>query len=264
MDSLNTGANTPENTAAPEGHDEAMVAKVDEVEAKITEQQAPTEEAPEKILGKFDNVEALTAAYQELERKQSQGTEEEAAPEAETPEGETEQGDAEKLVADAGLVFTDLEAKYAETQTLDEGDYAKLEEAGISKDMVDKYIEGQVASATLYQNEVFDSVGGEENFEAMSQWAGANMTVEDLNKYNADIDSGDKATVKNAVDLVNMKYQAAMGTTPNLINGDTGGGTGSVFESVAQLTAAMKDPRYSTDSAYRAEVAAKLDKSNIL
>ena len=54
------------------------------------------------------------------------------------------------------------------------------------------------------------------------------------------------------------------GQAPTLLQGDTGGAGVDSFKSVAQLTKAMNDPRYSEDPAYRDEVTAKLSQSSIM
>lgn len=258
MDSLNTGVSTPENTPAPEGHDAAMIAKVDEVEKGLQPEPA---KQPEKILGKFDSVDDLTKAYEELERKLGGGAKDEPASEL----NDEDQKKVEEVVETAGLDFGALETKYAETGALDDADYEALEKAGVPRSMVDNYIAGQEAQGLVLRNQVFDSVGGEENFNAIAQWAGANLTPAELQSYNDAVDSNDLTRVKSAVELVSLKYTQAMGSTPNLISGDTSSvSSANVFQSVAQLTAAMRDPRYETDPAYRKEVETRLKHSNIL
>jgi len=48
-----------------------------------------------------------------------------------------------------------------------------------------------------------------------------------------------------------------------MINGDTNDVSTEVFESVAQVTEAMNDPRYANDPAYRKQVELKLAKSSV-
>lgn len=260
---LNTGASLPEGTPAPEGHDAAMIAKVDEVEKNLQDQQkAPEAPTPEKILGKFDSIDDLTKAYEELERKLGAPKDPEETPKAEEPAPEQA---AEQAVESAGLDMGALEAKYAEKGSLEDSDYEALEKAGITRQTVDNYIAGQEAQGLLLRNEVFNSVGGEEQFNAIAEWASSNLTADELQRYNAAIDSNDMNAVKSAVEVVSMKYTAAMGKEPSLLNGDNGNSSSAdVFMSTAQLTAAMSDPRYETDPAYRDAVAAKLGRSGIL
>ena len=51
---------------------------------------------------------------------------------------------------------------------------------------------------------------------------------------------------------------------PNLLSGDVGCDVAPRFESLAELTSAMSDPKYHKDPAYRARVAQKLRFSSVL
>ncbi|CLP71539.1 Uncharacterised protein [Mycobacterium tuberculosis] len=58
------------------------------------------------------------------------------------------------------------------------------------------------------------------------------------------------------------RYDAANGSEPTLLGGNAKASE-DVFRSTAELTAAMKDPRYKKDPAYREDVKQKLARSNI-
>ena len=254
MESLNTGAEA-QVVAAPEGHDAEMIARVDAKEAEISKPSEFTEQPPEKILGKFDTQEDLAKAYTELEKKLGQPKQEEATPEL------TEDKAAE-LVDKAGLDMDSLSAEYYKSGDLSEASYEALEKAGISKEYVDQYISGVEATANQLKDSIFEEVGGEEQYGAMTEWAKASMSQEALVEYNAAVETGDVSTVKAAVMSLAYRYQQANGTTPKLVGGGQAGVSG--YGSLAQLTAAMKDARYTTDPAYRNEVQEKLGRSNIM
>ena len=259
MESLNTGADA-QPVLAPEGHDAAMIAKVDAKAAEIVNPIAGEDKPKEKILGKFDSAEDLAKAYTELEKKLGQ-------PKAEDPPKEIEkvtEDDANKLVTDAGLKMEDLSTEYETSGSLSDASYEALEKAGVPKAYVDQYIAGLEASAGQLQAEIFQEVGGEEKFGEMTTWAKANMTPEAIGEFNTACATGDVPTVKAAVMSLAYRYQQANGSEPNLVGGAQNGSDQAGFGSLAQLTAAMKDPRYSADSAYRAEVEQKLGRSNIM
>jgi len=136
-----------------------------------------------------------------------------------------------------------------------------LEKAGIPRAFVDQYIAGIEAQAKAYREQLMEEIGGEEAFAAMAAWAVANLSEKELEDYNEAVDSGDLSMVRSAVMSLAFRYQQAVGRDPKLISGQAGGPAG--FESIAQLTAAMKDPRYETDPAYRREVEQRLARSNI-
>lgn len=251
---LNTQGNL--NNEAPAGHDQAMLDAVAKKEAELLEQGQPKE--PEKILGKFNSQEDLVKAYQELEKKLSQPKQE--APKA--PATELTEDEANELVVKAGLDLDAVANHYYENGSLAEEHYAALEAAGVSRAYVDQYISGVEAQAQQMRDEIFNEVGGQEAFSAISQWAVANLSAQELAEYNEAVDSGDMATVRSAVMSLAYRYQRSAGREPQLVNGKGGTGGGG-FESLAQLTAAMKDPRYSVDPAYRREVEQKLARSSI-
>lgn len=231
-----------------------------------------TEQRPDWLPEKFSSAEALAAAYAELEAKQGAGAvppKEEAQPEKpekpaeaaqeEKPdEGEQASSEAEKVVEKAGLDFDALKTEFAEKGELTQDSLAKLEAAGITKDMVDSFIAGQQAQAEAYSKEIASEVGGVENMNAMIAWAAENMTAEEIAAYNDTIDTGDAAKVKIALAGLKAKHDAAVGVRPNLIGGKTSPAAAQGYDNQRQLSAAMNDPRYQNDPAYRAEVERKL------
>lgn len=261
-DVINTGGEV--NSVAPEGHEEAMIAAVEEKEAELAALQEGGSNAPQEeelLLGKFKSADDLAKAYQELERKLSQGGSKQEAP-APAPTEVSEQA-AAQAVESAGLDMGTLAAHYEQTGGLADEHYESLAKAGIPREYVDQYIAGVEAQANNVRNSIFAEVGGEENFAAMSQWAVANLSTDEISEYNKAVDSRDPATVRSAVMSLAFRYQREVGSDPKLLRGDNGGNTGGGFDSIAQLTEAMKDPRYDKDPAYRRSIEQKLAKSNI-
>lgn len=247
----------PTTGQAPEGHDQAMIAKVDQTEASLQQQQQQQE--PSRLAGKFTSPEELERAYLELERKLGQQPAQDK-PQAQA-NGMTEAKAAE-LVQNAGLDIDAMTNYYNQNGELTADHYAALEKAGIPKAFVDQYIDGVQASANQIREGILGKVGGAEAFQGMSQWAQANMTPAELDAYNRAVDSTDMTVVENAVLGLAYRYQQAMGRDPRLLGG--GAASPSGFQSVAQLVEAMKDPRYEKDHAYRKEVQDRLARSNIM
>lgn len=247
-----------ESQGEPEGHQEAMIAKAEgrEVETKETTE---TPERPDWLPEKFATVEEMAAAYKELESKQGAGTE--TQKETEGNQEETEKA-AEEAVEAAGLDMAGLTAEFQENGELSADSLAKLEKAGIGKDMVDAYIAGQQALAERIQENIYQRAGGEEQFNNMISWAAENMSPEEVKAYNTAVDSGDEGQLNLALDGLVAKYTKANGSKPKLMGGKNGSSNADVFNSAAELTAAMRDPRYKTDKAYRQQVEAKLSRSD--
>lgn len=259
-DVLNTVGDV--NTGAPEGHDQAMLDAVAQKEAELAGngKDAPAgDSGEEKLLGKFNSADELAKAYQELERKLSEKGNDKPKPE----DGPTDltEDKANELVEAAGLNMDQMAEHYYDNGGLSDDHYEALEKAGIPRAYVDQYIAGVEAQAAQMRDQIFQEVGGEDQFAVMAQWAAANLSDDELSQYNEAVDSGDMSVVRSAVMSLAFRYQREAGRDPQLV----GGGNGAVggFESLAQLTEAMKDPRYEKDPAYRREVETKLARSTI-
>ena len=75
--------------------------------------------------------------------------------------------------------------RFAENGKLEESDYAGLEKMGISNDMVDSYIAGQLALINTHAQSVYTQVGGEESYTAMTQWASETFSAEEVAVFDA-------------------------------------------------------------------------------
>jgi hypothetical protein len=203
------------------------------------------------------NTEALLASYGELERGRSK-------PEAQTEQEAPDAAEAQQQITDAGLDFDSFSRSYAENGGLTEDNYAELEAAGFPRDMVEQYIEGQEAIGSNLRADILTSVGGEESFKEMSTWASQNLDAKSLDAYNRAVDSRDPDMMRMAVEGLQARYQRDNGSEPTLVGGNRQTNAGDVFRSTQELTAAMKDPRYSKDPAYRADVEQKLGRSKIM
>ena len=240
----------------PEGHDAAMIAKVDALDNSLQEEQQNQE--PPKLAGKFASKEELEKAYLELEKKLGGSKKEEAH----VDPSSVDQNKAEEIAKGAGLDIDQMQQWYSQNGQLSEEHYKALEKSGIPKGIVDQYIAGQEAQAEKYRDSIISKVGGQDNFSAMAEWAKVNMSEQEIAAYNKATSSADMAVVENAVLGLAYRYQSAVGKDPKLLGGQTSGSSG--FQSVAQLTEAMKDPRYEKDPAYRKDVQNRLANSNIM
>ena len=89
------------------------------------------------------------------------------------------------------------------------------------------------------------------------------MTPSEIDAYNFSVSSTNTDAAKLAMSGLKARYEAANGREPNLVKGQTGGtASNDSFGSNREITQAMKDPRYKTDSAYRAQVVSKLGRSS--
>lgn len=253
--------------AAPEDHEQKMVAKVDAANATPPDEGTvgtpPAEDRPQWLPEKFKSPEDMAKAYAELEAKLGQGKP--AEPQATPEPAKATPEDADKALADKGLNLQDFSQEFAQKGELSAESYEKLAKAGYDKNLVDQFIEGQRARAAQFEGGIKAEVGGDEVYTDMVTWAKANLSPAEIDAYNTAVSSGNMDQAKLAALGLKMKFEKANGSDPQrLLGGDTTAQTSDVFESVAQLKEAMKDPRYKNDPAYRAKVQQKLGRSNVL
>jgi hypothetical protein len=239
--------------------DEPVDPATQETTAETTTEEVAVEdkqvEAGEKILGKFETQADLEKAYKELESKVGQTKQE-----PKQDQGLEIQETAEKAVEAAGLDMASLEQEFMDNGELGEDSLAKLESQGISKDIVNNYIEGQRALAQQIESEVKGIAGGNDGYSEMMAWAKDNLSADEKDAYNRIVNGRDLDATKMAV----QGLKARMGTDaePNLVRGKPAASQ-EQFTSVAQVTAAMSDPRYSKDPAFRQEVQDKINRSDV-
>jgi len=259
----------------PEGHDAAMAALVDNAGDPDAAAPKPVEEeTPAKLAGKYDSVEELEKGYAELQKKLGNQDKPDEAPATEEAKDKSLQIDkadgdnpdvdaAKEAVENAGLDFDSYSNEFAEKGELSEGTYEALEKAGIPKDMVDQFIAGQKAVGTQVYNSMMEAAGGEDAYQGMLSWAADNYADGEIDAFNAAVDSGDLNASRLAISGLKARFDSSEGSEPSLTGGNNTPTSGAAYESWAQVTAAMSDPRYTNDPAYRSAVAQKLGRSNI-
>ncbi|MBN9564800.1 MAG: hypothetical protein J0G29_01705 [Alphaproteobacteria bacterium] len=159
--------------------------------------------------------------------------------------------------------LSELTQEYQQQGTLSEERYQQLEKLGISKPFVDTYIKGVQSQANEAVQKAYAAVGGKETFEQMQQWATHNLSKEQILAFNEIVTTSpnmDAAIL--AIKGLYADYRQAQ--EPSLLQGKGSGHDTSVFESLAQVTEAIKDPRYEKDPAYRRAVESKLARSRVL
>lgn len=239
---------------------ETVEIKQEETTSEKPVEENVTQSKPEGLPEKFKSVEDLAKSYQELEKKLGDSQ----PKETEVSKNDNSDLDiAEKAVETAGLNMDTLASEYAEKGELDEKSYEALEKAGIPKDYVNQFIEGQKAIADQQASSIKNMVGGSEAYTEMTAWAAENMSEEEKSAYNTAVNSKDIETAKLAVVGLKAKFEKANGNEPNLLEGKGTVSGEKGYASWAEVTRAMGDERYSKDPAYQAMVQEKLANSNL-
>ena len=211
---------------------------------------------PEWLPEKFATAEELAKSYAELEKKNSQPQEEQK-----TEENKSEE--QLKIEKETGLNLEDYFKEYEDKGELAPESFEKLDKLGLPKDLVESYIEGQKAIQSKQSNEIFDVVGGQENYGKVIDWAKNNLQADEVESYNKIMDAGNPADMKLAVQGLYSRYGKSEGSEPNLVRGEANS-TQSVFRSTAEIVKAMQDPRYKDDPAFRNDVEQKLKRSTVI
>jgi len=210
------------------------------------------------LAGKYKSAEELERGYLELQKRLSGNKEEtEAAPEV---EAEVEEGDNTEV---------DIYDSIMESYRTGEWDPELVNkvESMSPVDVANMFLEkgtAQTVQATAGDIEQIQaSVGGTEEYQSMIQWASQNLSEQEVGMYDTVMDRGDPLAMFFAVQALNARYQDATGYDGDLLTGQSPRNTSDAFRSQAELVAAMSDPRYDRDPAYRADVADKLERSNL-
>jgi hypothetical protein len=182
-------------------------------------------EQQELFAGKFKDAQSLEQAYLELQKKLGEPNE----------NVRNEEGNEE---AEAGE-----EVETSEEAPEEESSQETLTEA--------------------QAQELFKMVGGEKAYQSMINWAGQNLSQEEIQMYDAVMGRGDPNAIFFAVQALSNKYTDAVGNDGQLLTGRSTAEATNVFRSQAELVQAMSDPRYDSDPAYRQDVMRRLDNSNL-
>ena len=264
-----TQISTHEEEVVPEGraeHEESMVQLAEEAQSV-----ARDDDQPDWLPEKFKSPEDMAQAYKELEKKMSSGSEsvtsnDEVTPPPQTPspEQQAQYNEAQKALADVGLDYNKFANEYSEKGGLSPESYTELQGKGMSTEMVDSWIQGQEAISDQLTETAYSSVGGEKNYQDLVQWAGDSLPQNEIDSFNRALESENKQDSLFAIKSLNARYQMANGSTPKLIQGTTGTSSSGSFTSLAQMSQAMKDPKYQNDPVFREEVANKIATSNLM
>jgi hypothetical protein len=261
-----------------------FVKEVEEEQSAIN--QAETQEQPETdeelIGGKFKNVDEVLKAYQEAERKLSEGKQETQ----ETPQPYTDQQvtdffgeDLVNKVKEQGLDINDISFRADQGQDISEHYDALAQATGFSKQVIENYVRNAKGAAPAPQNtqtgdndysNIVNTVGGAEDYKAMTDWMTKNLSESELTSFNNAVDANQSYAQKlQTVTAMKARYDLKNGGgEPKLIQG--GSATANdVFDSKDQAVAAISAidkatgrRRYDVDPKYRKWVETTMNRSN--
>ena len=163
----------------------------------------------------------------------------------------------------SGIDFDALAAEYDKDGALSAESLTALEKAGYPKAVVDAYLAGLDALADRYVQEVKNLAGGEENYARLIQFIGS-QPQNVIDGFNAAIQTGNIAQIQLALAGIQAQMTAAYGTSnPSVMAGAQGAGTPTGYQTTAEMTKDMSDPRYQTDPVFTQEVYRKIQYSSL-
>jgi len=229
-------------------------------------------EQEQLLAGKYKSAEDLEQAYLSLQKKLGQ---EEETDYEESDEGYAEEeGSDEEVPEDAPAVNLITEASeeyYSNDGQLSEETISRFSEMS-STDLVNAFVDLQnkypqsmqqtVEMSEAQVNSVQNAVGGEANYNRVVEWAASNLPERQIDAYDSVIDTGNPAAINIAFQGLQAAYNETNGYEGRMLQGKPAG-KGDIFRSQAELVAAMGDPRYENDPAYRADIIEKLNQSDL-
>lgn len=208
----------------------------------------------------------LTSTDAPADQPELNADEQESLAVAEANESEQQQLLAGKFDSPASLeqAYLELQKKLGEPRdevqaTEDEGESAETE----SEETNDSEDSDPDLLTDAQAEELYKMVGGEKEYRNMIDWAGNSLSQDEIEMYDAVMATGNANSIYWAVQALNNKYTDAVGSEGQLLTGRGSAESNVAFRSQSELVQAMSDPRYDNDPAYRADVMAKLENSDI-
>lgn len=161
-----------------------------------------------------------------------------------------------KDLKDKGVDFNAAVKEYERTGDLSEETIKALEDAGYPVEVVESFIEGRKAIEAKFTHAVYESVGGEKEYQKIVTWASNNLQKKSIDSFNRAIDNNNIDAIVLMLEGMKAKMVAKMGTAKKSIHGSAKPHQSQPkgFTSKADIIKAMSDPRYGRDAKYTQEV----------
>ena len=218
--------------------------------------------------GKYKSAQELEKAYMELQSKLGEQEK------GETEVAEKEPEDKPTLSEGATLITSATDEYYANGNQLTPETLQKFSSMS-SQDLIKAYMEvqqlpeyqqaqqTQVEISESQVNQIKNAAGGEAAYSNIINWAKSNLEAEQINAFDEVVNTGSVQAINLAVAGLKAQYDNANGVEGRMVTGKAPTNSGDIYRSQAELVAAMNDPRYDRDPAYRQDVIEKLDRSNL-
>ena len=216
------------------------------------------EQQNELLAGKFKDAEDLEKGYIELQKKLGDNK-----PEAVEEEVTEKEDDTDEPVDILDRLWNEAGSKNVSEETIQE-----LSETD-PRELAQLYLEYRNnnqggESVELSEDNISrlqDSVGGEEAYNGMLEWAGQALKQGEVDMFDTVMQRGDPLACFFAIQALNYRYMDATGVEGEMLTGTAAPNKANAYRSQAEVVEAMQDPRYEKDPAYRQDVYDKLERS---
>lgn len=209
------------------------------------------------LAGKYKSTEDLESAYIELQKKLGESEKSEPEEQADNNEEAKSEGDF-------------LDTLWKEAQTEYTQDTLKQLESMSPRDLAQMHLEYRSKNSSEPREFTQDTieklqsvVGGADNYSNMIEWAGSNLSEQEISMFDQVMETGNPNAAYFAINSLAQRYQDAIGFDGKMLTGKASKSQSKGFKSQAELVAAMSDPRYDTDPAYRQDVMEQLESSDV-
>jgi len=192
---------------------------------------------------------------QDAESLQQEDVKEEAEQEAEQ---EAEDSDAEALSLENILAMSQ---EFADDGEVSKERYEQLQQAGVSKELVDTVIQGQQALAEVQKlNAIWQADLTLSQYQELASWAEKNWSAEQIETYNRLVDGTDQGAREMAIQSLVSAARGGRGPEPTRnIEGSTATVGVAPFQSADEMVEAMRDKRYrNREEPYFSQVKSRL------
>ncbi len=111
--------------------------------------------------------------------------------------------------------------------------------------------------------QLMEMVGGDKAYKSMLDWAGDNFSKEEVEMYDGVMESGNANSIYYAIQALQARFNDSVGSDGETLTGRGAADSDDSFKSQAELVAAMSDPRYDRDPAYRKDLMRRLENSDV-
>tara|TARA_R100000700_G_scaffold1676_1_gene3881 strand:- start:2270 stop:3121 length:852 start_codon:yes stop_codon:yes gene_type:complete len=229
----------------------------------------------EKILGKFETQEDLQNAYQALEKKlhepsnnqiQDTNSENPEPSSGQVSENNNTENSSEPNQENTNTenntertAVTEAYQALQEAGEINEEIYAKFEEAGVPKELVDRV---QKLEQYKADNEMKEMSAGVEDYKGLISWAANNLSENEITTYDNIMENGTPDEMRFAIKNLDARMRAeTKSPQSNLVKADAIAHSEGGYKTQAHMLADMQDPRYHSDPSFRDKVMEKSFKS---